>query len=292
MRHLAFVVAAVAALPGPVLAQAYYIPTNSGQVMSGQVMSGQVISGQVMQGASRPAVAHTGSVPSARNGVEPGSLGGGFIEFLFTGRDGSAHVQRPGAQPAPRSARPPETQPLHAPITGLPPLPAGPQVAAIPSRHDMERPIERILDPKFARQEVEYSANHAPGTIVIDTGAKFLYLMQGNGRALRYGIGVGRPGFEWRGVKSITRKAEWPDWRPPEAMLRRRPDLPRFMEGGENNPLGARALYLGSSLYRIHGTNEPHTIGQALSSGCFRMLNDDVIDLYNRVRVGTRVIVM
>jgi lipoprotein-anchoring transpeptidase ErfK/SrfK len=109
---------------------------------------------------------------------------------------------------------------------------------------------------------------------------------------LRYGIGVGRPGFEWAGIKSVTRKAEWPDWTPPAAMLKRRPDLPRFMPGGPDNPMGARAMYLGSSLYRIHGTNEPHTIGQAVSSGCIRMTNEDVTDLYNRVRVGMRVIVI
>ena len=127
---------------------------------------------------------------------------------------------------------------------------------------------------------------------MIDTPAKFLYLVQGGGKALRYGIGVGRPGFEWAGVKSVTMKREWPDWRPPAQMLKRRPDLPRHMVGGAGNPLGARALYLGSSLYRVHGTNEPHTIGQAVSSGCIRMLNDDVVDLYNRVKVGTKVVVI
>ena len=142
------------------------------------------------------------------------------------------------------------------------------------------------------RETVSYSGKYAPGTIVINTTERRLYLVQGDGKALRYGVGVGRPGFTWGGVKTITMKREWPDWRPPAQMLRRRPDLPRYMAGGPNNPLGARALYLGSTLYRIHGSNEPHTIGTAVSSGCFRMTNDDVTDLYGRVKVGTQVVVL
>lgn len=145
---------------------------------------------------------------------------------------------------------------------------------------------------EFQRQEVDYDGHERPGTIVIDTPRKFLFLVEPGGRAMRYGIGVGRPGFTWSGVKTITRKAEWPDWTPPPEMMLRRPDLPPHMDGGEGNPLGARALYLGSSMYRIHGTNEPETIGRNVSSGCIRMMNQDVIDLYNRVPVGTRVIVM
>jgi lipoprotein-anchoring transpeptidase ErfK/SrfK len=142
------------------------------------------------------------------------------------------------------------------------------------------------------RQVVSYPGRHAPGTIVVSTAERRLYLVQGDGTAIRYGVGVGRPGFTWGGAMSVTRKAEWPDWTPPPQMLKRRPDLPRHMKGGPDNPLGARALYLGSSLYRIHGSNEPETIGQAVSSGCFRMTNEDVIDLYSRVRVGARVVVM
>ena len=142
------------------------------------------------------------------------------------------------------------------------------------------------------RQVVAYPARHAPGTIVVSTSERRLYLVQGDGTAIQYGVGVGRPGFTWGGNMTITRKAEWPDWTPPPQMLKRRPDLPRHMKGGPDNPLGARALYLGSSLYRIHGSNEPDTIGQAVSSGCIRMTNNDVVDLYSRVRVGTRVVVV
>ena len=141
------------------------------------------------------------------------------------------------------------------------------------------------------RAIVAYSGRQAPGTIVVSTQERRLYLVLEGGRAIRYGVGVGRPGFEWSGVQRVTRMEEWPDWRPPAQMLRRRPDLPRYMEGGEDNPLGARAMYLGGSLYRIHGSNEPNTIGQAVSSGCIRMTNEDVADLYSRVRVGTTVVV-
>ena len=141
------------------------------------------------------------------------------------------------------------------------------------------------------REMVSYGGQHRPGTIVINTTERRLYLVMPDGKAMRYGVGVGRPGFDWAGSQSITRKQEWPTWTPPASMLKRRPDLPRFMPGGPENPMGARAMYLGSTLYRIHGSNEPETIGQAVSSGCIRMLNDDVVDLYERARVGTRVVV-
>jgi lipoprotein-anchoring transpeptidase ErfK/SrfK len=144
----------------------------------------------------------------------------------------------------------------------------------------------------IGRQVVPFSGRYGAGTIVISTAERRLYYTLGNGQAIQYAVGVGRPGFEWSGTKTITMKREWPDWRPPAQMLRRRPDLPRYMSGGVNNPLGARAMYLGGSLYRIHGSNEPETIGQAVSSGCIRMTNEDVIDLYSRTRVGTRVVVM
>ncbi len=141
------------------------------------------------------------------------------------------------------------------------------------------------------RQTVMYPTNYAPGTIIVNTAERRLYLVLPNGQALRYGIGVGRDGFRWSGVHRISAKKEWPAWTPPSQMLRRRPDLPRHMAGGIENPLGARAMYLGSTLYRIHGSNEPETIGQAVSSGCFRMTNEDVTDLYDRVSVGATVIV-
>ncbi len=142
------------------------------------------------------------------------------------------------------------------------------------------------------RQNVNFTGDFAPGTIVINTGERRLYLVQLGGSAIRYGIGVGRVGFTWAGKTRVSGKREWPDWNPPPQMLRRRPDLPRYMKGGIQNPLGARAIYLGSSLYRIHGSNEPETIGQAVSSGCFRMTNEDVTDLYDRISVGSAVVVL
>jgi lipoprotein-anchoring transpeptidase ErfK/SrfK len=190
----------------------------------------------------------------------PGSYGGGFLELFLTGT---------ASAPGPATAA--------AVQTG--------QAASSDA-------VQRGIDPIYLRQEVEFKGPERPGTIVIDTPNKYLFLVEKGGRALRYGIGVGRPGFSWSGVKTISRKAEWPAWTPPPQMLKRRPDLPTHMVGGPDNPLGARALYLGSSLYRIHGTNEPYSIGTNVSSGCIRMMNSDVIDLYGRVRVGTKVIVI
>jgi lipoprotein-anchoring transpeptidase ErfK/SrfK len=148
------------------------------------------------------------------------------------------------------------------------------------------------MNPIYRRQVVDYDGREKPGTVIIDTPKRFLYLVQEDGKALRYGIGVGRPGFTWAGVKHVSQKREWPDWRPPDEMLRRRPDLPRYMAGGPDNPLGARAMYLGETLYRIHGSNEPWTIGTQVSSGCIRMRNEDVMDLYERVKIGTKVVVI
>jgi lipoprotein-anchoring transpeptidase ErfK/SrfK len=194
------------------------------------------------------------------------AMGGGFIEFLFGGG-------RPVAPPRPPGDMYAYGGPVAAPVEPV----------------ARERPP---VDPIYDRQVVPYTGTEKPGTIVIDTPQRFLYLVQDNGTAVRYGIGVGRPGFTWAGVKTVSAKKEWPDWTPPPEMLQRQPDLPTWMAGGPNNPLGARALYLGSSLYRIHGSNEPWTIGQAVSSGCIRMRNEDVVDLYERVRVGARVIVI
>jgi lipoprotein-anchoring transpeptidase ErfK/SrfK len=216
-----------------------------------------------------------------------GQYGGGFIELLMTGRDPGPPlrgVQSPrAAAPSPRAV-----DPFGDPLEPAASRSERRRVAALPSSpHDAIALAEP--GPEYRRQTVAYDGREAPGTIIVDTPARFLYLVQEGGQAIRYGIGVGRPGFTWSGMKTVTAKREWPDWTPPPQMLKRRPDLPRHMAGGPENPLGARALYLGSSLYRIHGTNEPHTIGQNVSSGCIRMMNEDVTDLYERVRVGTRV---
>lgn len=148
------------------------------------------------------------------------------------------------------------------------------------------------LAPEFRRQVVAYKSNQQAGTIIVNTGEKHLYLVLDNGKALRYGIGTARDGFEWNGTHRVSNKREWPGWTPPAEMKKRRPELPDYMPGGINNPLGARAIYIGSTLYRIHGTNEPWTIGQDVSSGCIRMVNDDVEDLYTRVKIGAKVIVL
>jgi lipoprotein-anchoring transpeptidase ErfK/SrfK len=204
--------------------------------------------------------------------AERSNLGGGFIEFLFGDRE--RYRQQPAY--------------LQQPSYGSERLP----LPQMDPQQNAGEPSHAAFDPKFEKQLVEYRGNEKAGTIVVDTPNKFLFLVQGNGKALRYGIGVGRPGFAWSGVKQISAKKEWPDWTPPAEMLARRPDLPRHMEGGPQNPLGARAMYLGSSLYRIHGSNEPWTIGTNVSSGCIRMRNEDVIDLYGRVNVGARVVVI
>ena len=149
-----------------------------------------------------------------------------------------------------------------------------------------------VADERFRRTVVNFATREAPGTIVVDTANTYLYYVLGQNRAIRYGVGVGREGFTWSGVQTVTRKAEWPDWHPPAEMIARQPYLPRFMAGGEGNPLGARAMYLGSSIYRIHGTNDPSTIGKFVSSGCIRLTNEDVADLFSRVNIGTKVVVL
>ena len=208
-------------------------------------------------------------------------LGGGLIEMLMTGREpGQAYGPMRGGAPVSALPEDPFAEPMPGPQRRrMAALPSGPAIAA----------IAREPAPEYRRQVVAYEGREAPGTIVVDTPSRLLYLVQPGGQAIRYGIGVGRPGFEWAGMKTVSAKKEWPSWTPPAQMLKRRPDLPRHMAGGPENPLGARALYLGSSLYRIHGTNEPHTIGQNVSSGCIRMMNEDVTDLYERVPVGARV---
>src|SRR5437016_7075321 len=153
-------------------------------------------------------------------------------------------------------------------------------------------PDEERLPAAYQRQLVFFRTAEPPGTIIVSTSERFLYVVQGNNRALRYGIGVGREGFQWAGLQKISRKAEWPDWTPPPEMIARQPYLPRYMAGGPGNPLGARAMYLGNTIYRIHGTNDPSTIGRRVSSGCIRMTNEDVIELFSRVNIGTKVVVL
>ena len=217
----------------------------------------------VPQAASAPIAAEREPARHASTNSEQ-NLGGGFIEFLFNGG-------RPVAPPRPSSEILARGEPAE-------------QTEAVDPRLN--------IDPKFQKQVVAYHGSEPAGTVVIDTPNRFLFLVQDNGTAVRYGIGVGKPGFTWAGEKKVSAKKEWPDWTPPPEMLQRRPDLPHFMAGGPENPLGARAMYLGSSLYRIHGSNEPWTIGQAVSSGCIRMRNEDVIDLYEKVKVGTKVVVI
>lgn len=239
---------------------------------------------------SEPAVIYANQFAQRPSSVRPvyaetSNMGGGFIEFLFG--DGQTRGDRYQHQPA-----------YQQPTFQQQPSYQGSLLPAIAPQQTMRQQEEESesghpeFNPKFARRLVEYHGKESPGTIVVDTPNKFLFLVRDDGKALRYGIGVGRPGFTWSGVKQISAKKEWPAWTPPLAMLARRPDLPRHMEGGPQNPLGARAMYLGSSLYRIHGSNEPWTIGTNVSSGCIRMRNEDVIDLYGRINIGARVVVI
>jgi lipoprotein-anchoring transpeptidase ErfK/SrfK len=221
--------------------------------------------------AAQAPVGPASTAPSAAaSGNRGANMGGGFIQLLFGGTAREQAVPRPFQPPTPGYA---SNEPGYVPVGGT----------------ELSHPP---VDAKFDRQDVDYTGSEKPGTIVIDTTQHFLFLVEDNGKAMRYGIGVGKPGFTWSGVKTITAKREWPDWVPPSEMIARRPDLPRYMAGGPENPLGARAMYLGSTLYRIHGSNEPWTIGGDVSSGCIRLRNADVIDLYSRVAVGAKVIVM
>jgi len=181
----------------------------------------------------------------------------------------------------------PPAQFAQPPARSVPQVPTTPQAQTAPSDDGMAYE----MPARLRRQTVTYPTHEAPGTVIIDTPNTYLYYVLGNGQAIRYGIGVGRDGFTWSGVQSVTKKAEWPDWTPPPEMIARQPYLPRYMAGGPGNPLGARAMYLGGTVYRIHGTNAPETIGTHVSSGCIRLTNQDVTDLYSRVSVGTKVIV-
>ena len=214
-----------------------------------------------------------------------------------------AYDPPPGYQeprgPAPRpqyGAVPPQDNALRPPMgvgPGGQPVEGEPEYTSrLPMDVRPETGPRKELPSQFRRTTVEYRTREPAGTIIVDTQNTYLYLVLGNGQAIRYGIGVGREGFTWSGAQKVTRMAEWPDWHPPPEMIERQPYLPRFMAGGEGNPLGARALYLGATIYRIHGTNAPSTIGSRATAGCIRMVNDDVIDLYDRVKVGAKVVVL
>jgi len=211
---------------------------------------------------------------------------GAGIVYPNDGRDAVRPPEAVGAAPA--SAATGSLQQQQAPVAadGKPV-----QLSALPPDEQPEAAPAQ-LPPNLRRQEVAFVTKEPPGTLIVDTPNTYLYYVLGKGRAIRYGVRVGRDGFTWTGVQKITRKAEWPDWHPPPEMIERQPYLPRFMAGGPGNPLGARAMYLGSTVYRIHGTNQPSTIGKFVSSGCIGMLNEDVSDLFDRVKVGTRVVVL
>jgi len=242
--------------------------------------------------AKRGKKAETLAIPMvarvAIGAVAVGALGYG----LLSGPAGVQPVRKPSAQQAQASSTPVYVAP---PVRASAPTPAP---AAVPA--PIPAPAAALVEPPKAadgpgalvRQVVDYASHQPPGTVIIDTGHTFLYFVLNDRQAMRYGIGVGREGFTWSGEQTVARKAEWPDWHPPAEMIGRQPYLPRFMAGGPGNPLGARAMYLGETEYRIHGTNNPDTIGKKVSSGCIRLTNDDVTDLYERVKVGAKVIVL
>jgi len=238
-----------------------------------------------------------------------GSLGQAVAQPYYYPRDYYGYYYGPPPPyyplPPPRGyyGRPPSADYYNPPPEGYYPLPTwghyappgrapGGWIAGLPPEDQPEANQTAELPPQFRRQVVNYVTTEPAGTIIIETPHTFLYLVLGDGKAMRYGIGVGREGFTWSGIERISRMSKWPDWHPPKEMIERQPYLPRFTAGGEGNPLGARALYLGSTVYRIHGTNQPSTIGHFVSSGCIRLTNEDVEDLYNRVSVGTRVVVL
>jgi lipoprotein-anchoring transpeptidase ErfK/SrfK len=219
----------------------------------------------------------------APGGIPPGAAGSAEQDAILQEAMRSRVPLRPGQV---------DPGPDDPPVTGSTGGGEPRNMAAFPPDVRPEAGPKKELPPQFRRTLVDYATKEPAGTIIIDTPNTYLYLVLGNSKALRYGVGVGREGFTWSGVQQVTRIAEWPDWNPPEEMIVRQPYLPRFMAGGETNPLGARALYLGKTVYRIHGTNQPSTIGTFVSSGCIRLTNEDVMDLYSRVKIGTRVVVL
>ena len=227
---------------------------------------------QVLYATDSPSLGRE-SAPVQLAAARGGQMGGGFIEFLFNGDQQPQRYQQPQ---------------IYYPQQ---PMQVMPDERLMQPRYDAMAPAQQGVDPRYEKQMVDYDGREAPGTIIIDTPNTYLYYVLGGGKAIRYGIGVGREGFTWSGVQTVARKAEWPDWNPPPEMIARQPYLPRFMAGGPGNPLGARAMYLGGTIYRIHGTNAPSTIGGQVSSGCIRLTNEDVTDLYERVQVGALIVV-
>jgi lipoprotein-anchoring transpeptidase ErfK/SrfK len=259
----------VAAMATPALAQPY----SAAQTPDDQVMY-------------RPPQVNQAPLPPPNFAAAPATAAPAPVTYGHQFGDQPAVPADPGAilPPASVGGAP-------AAATAPQPLPST-QTAALPPEDQPEQGTPQELPPNLQRQLVDLRTTEPAGTIIIDTDKTYLYLVLGHGKAIRYGIGVGREGFTWSGTERISRMAEWPDWHPPAEMIERQPYLPRFMAGGPGNPLGARALYLGHTLYRIHGTNQPSTIGKTVSSGCIRLLNNDIEDLYSRVQVGTRVVVL
>ncbi len=267
------------AQPGYATQQAYPPQTQPGYAPPAQpgYASTPGYEGSYKQDAMLQAARAPQGAPQAGYAPQPGQPGYGTpVNASYNPANGA--VRDAGAPPSGVYA------PNAAVVPGTQEAPSGPRIENV----DPSEPV----DARFRRQTVDYVTTQPAGTIVIDTANTYLYYILGGGKAVRYGIGVGRDGFTWAGTEKITRKAEWADWRPPTEMIDRQPYLPRFMAGGPGNPLGARTLYLGGTIYRIHGTNEPQTIGKFVSSGCFRMLNADVEDLYERVKVGTKVVIL
>ncbi len=280
MRRICTTALLLGALSAPALAQSALYPPGQPVYAAQQPPQQQYYYAQQPRDVNAPANYQQGYAAAPAPAPAPsGPGGGGFLEAIFGGPTINVPVSHmyPGYQ-APQ----PEAQP--APVA--PPQQQAYNPANAPDEANYP------IDPQFLRQVVAYNGDEKPGTVIVDTPDKFLFLVEDGGKALRYGIGVGRPGFTWSGVKTITAKKEWPDWTPPPEMIARQPGIPHFMAGGIGNPLGARAMYLGSTLYRIHGSNEPWTIGQNVSSGCIRMRNEDVEDLYNRVKIGTKVVII
>ena len=233
-------------------------------------------------GVHEPAVVGTRPYYGVPGAIPPGPAGSAEQDAI------RQEAMRPPLPISPGQVGPAPDDPRVTGSTGG----SDPRMAAFPPDVRPETGPKKELAPQFRRTLVDYRTNEPAGTIIVDTPNTYLYLVLSDGKALRYGVGVGREGFTWSGAQQVTKMAEWPDWNPPEEMIVRQPYLPRFMAGGETNPLGARALYLGKTIYRIHGTNQPSTIGTFVSSGCIRLTNEDVMDLYSRIRVGTRVVVL